>query len=32
MRFMFLDSQKKATIAGIIVHAVLHNFMASDGH
>jgi len=32
MRFMFLNSQKKAAVAGIIIHAVLHNFMASDGH
>jgi len=32
MRFMFLNSQKKAAFAGIIVHAVVPNFMTSDGH
>jgi len=32
MRIMFLNSQKKASVAGIIVHAVLHNFMTSVDH
>jgi len=30
MHFMFLNSQKKAAVTGIIVHAVLRNFVSSD--
>jgi len=32
MHFMFLNSQKKAAIVGIILHVVLRNFMTSAGH
>jgi len=32
MPFMFLNSQKKAAVVGIIVHVVLRNFMTSNGH